>query len=70
MKITKIFAKIYLVCVGFVDMGKYDKKCALCDADVMTKGDIKKDFTTMSFGNKKIICCNDCKGKAKTVFNQ
>lgn len=51
-------------------MGKYDKNCVLCQTQVMLKGEIKKDFSTETFGNKKIIVCKDCRGKAKETFNQ
>jgi len=49
-------------------MGKYDKKCALCDTEVMLKGDVKKDFSTMTFGNKKSVVCNECRTKGKSSF--
>lgn len=51
-------------------MGKYDKSCALCGTEVMKKGEIKKEFSTETFGSKKIFVCKDCRGKAKTTFNE
>lgn len=47
---------------------RYDKSCLLCGTEVMKKGDVTKDFSTMTFGNKKSVVCNECKTKGKTAF--